>query len=62
MYYAYLKARKGKRYRGYTLDFTDNLEPEIWSIIRDLKEKTYMPGPYHTFTVFRAKGTSYLRC
>ena len=55
VYAAYLKARKGKRYREYTLDFTGNVEAEMWSILCDLRDKTYQPGLYHTFKVYEPK-------
>ena len=55
VYSAYLKARKSKRYRDYTLSFTNNAEEEIWSIITDLKGKIYQPGDYHTFKVYEPK-------
>ena len=44
VYSAYLKARKCKRYKDYTLDFTDNVESELWSIIDNLQNKTYQTG------------------
>ena len=52
---AYLKARKGKRYRDYTLEFTNAAEYEIWSIIADLCDKAYRPGMYNTFMVYEPK-------
>lgn len=55
VYSAYLKARKGKRFRDYTLAFTDSAEEELWSILHDLREKTYLPGDYHTFTIHEPK-------
>ena len=55
VYSAYLKARKGKRYRDYTLSFIDAAEYEIWSIIADLRGKTYRPGTYNTFMVYEPK-------
>lgn len=55
VYKAYLKARRGKRYRDYTLDFSDDVESELWSIIGDLRDKTYRPGVYHTFKVYEPK-------
>lgn len=55
VYSAYLKARKGKRYIDYTLDFTNDVESELWSIIEDLRNKAYLPGPYHTFRIHEPK-------
>lgn len=55
VYEAYRKARRGKRYKEYTLDFSANVEEEIWFILYDLREKTYRPGTYYTFTVYEPK-------
>ncbi|HUU28198.1 MAG TPA: reverse transcriptase/maturase family protein [archaeon] len=55
VYNAYLKARRGKRYKHYSLAFTANAEEELWSIITDLKDKTYRPGPYYTFWINEPK-------
>ena len=55
VYAAYRKARKGKRYKEYTLSFSDDIESELFSIIDDLKTGTYAPGAYHTFMVYEPK-------
>jgi len=46
IYSAYLKSRKGKRYLDYVLRFEKNLEQNLLSIQRDLKNETYVHGSY----------------
>ncbi|MBR8829072.1 MAG: RNA-directed DNA polymerase [Gomphosphaeria aponina SAG 52.96 = DSM 107014] len=49
------KAQKGKRFRDNVLAFNYNLEQEIFKLQTELKEKTYLPGKYKTFTVYEPK-------
>lgn len=46
LYEAYLKARKGKRYRDEVLDFTFNLEENLIQLQNELIYGTYRVGRY----------------
>ena len=48
-------ARLGKRYKTSTARFEFALEKNILKIIRELKEKTYTPGPYKDFIIYEPK-------
>jgi len=52
---AYMKARKGKRYKPEILEFTNRLEDNLIDIQSQLKEHSYKPGPYHKFKVYEPK-------
>ena len=47
---AYMAAR-GKRGKPATAAFLFNLEPEVLALKRELRDKTYRPRPYRTFSV-----------
>jgi len=49
------KAQKGKRFKENTARFNVNLENELIQLQKELKEKTYRPGPYTTFFVHEPK-------
>lgn len=55
LYNAYLKARKGKRYRGDVLRFTNNLESNLIELQNELIWDTYEVGPYRKFYVHEPK-------
>lgn len=52
---AYLKARRGKRYKADVLAFSARLEENLIDIHNQLAWKTYRPGPYKYFTVTEPK-------
>jgi retron-type reverse transcriptase len=49
------KAQKSKRFKPGCRDFNFDLEKTLLSIQKELKEKTYRPGPYHRFRIFEPK-------
>ena len=52
---AYLKARKDKRYRNEVLQFTANLEENLYYLLKDLQNKTYVVGNYKKKYVYEPK-------
>ncbi|MFA6897717.1 MAG: reverse transcriptase/maturase family protein [Patescibacteria group bacterium] len=55
LYSAYLKARKGKRYRNEILEFNYNLEENLLQLRTELINQTYRHGGYREFTVCDSK-------
>lgn len=55
LYYAYLNAAKGKRYRPEVLEFTDNLERNLLALVEELNTHTYSVGHYREFYVNEPK-------
>lgn len=55
LYSAYLKARKQKRYHKEILEFSYNLEPNLFALQRELRDKTYRVGAYRPFVVYEPK-------
>lgn len=55
LHLAYLKARSCKRYRGYILEFSFNLESELLNLEEELLTQTYKHGKYREFTVKDSK-------
>lgn len=55
LYYAYLNAAKGKRYRADVLEFTNNLESNLLALLEELKNHTYVVGAYREFYVYEPK-------
>ena len=55
LYYAYLEAAKGKRYRADVLEFTENLESNLLALLEELKTHTYKVGAYREFYVYEPK-------
>ena len=49
------KAQKGKRFKSSCRSFNLDLEKNLLSIQKVLKEKTYSPGPYNRFKVYEPK-------
>ena len=52
---AYLKARRGKRYKTDVLKFSGRLEEALIDIQNHLIWKSYQPGPYKLFTIHEPK-------
>lgn len=52
---AYLRARKGKRYRNDAMWFAVDLEANLIDIQNHLMWKTYRTGAYHYFTIHEPK-------
>jgi retron-type reverse transcriptase len=55
VYLAYKKAASGKRYREEVLSFAQNLEENLFSIIRDMREDAYAPLPLRQFQIYIPK-------
>lgn len=46
LYSAYLRCRKKKRYKAEVLEFSANLEENLYDLQRELRDQTFDPGPY----------------
>lgn len=55
LYKAYLNARKNKRFRDEVLDFTNNLEDNLFQLREELLNLTYKEGEYKQFYVHEPK-------
>jgi len=55
LYVAYVKARRGKRYKPEVLQFSANLERELIALYRELAGRSYRTGEYRRFTVYEPK-------
>ena len=55
LYAAYLRARLGKRYRPEVAGFSLRLEPQLHALRRSLRDGSYRPGPFRTFTIYERK-------
>lgn len=55
LYNAYIKARKGKRYKNEALKFKLNLEGNLIELQNDLIYKTFENGRYREFTIYEPK-------
>ena len=49
------KAAKGKRERPNVIAFFRRLEENLWDLSQELSERTYRPGGYTTFSIYRPK-------
>ena len=49
------KAQRGKRFVPSTAVFNYNLEAELLRIQRQLVDRSYRPGRYRTFHIYRPK-------
>lgn len=49
------QAQRGKRYRPNVLAFNYNLDQELLQLQKELKEQTYKPGKYRTFSIYDPK-------
>lgn len=52
---AYRKARKGKRAREPAATFEFDRERNLTELQDELRQKTYQPGPYHSFVIHEPK-------
>lgn len=48
-------AAKGKREEASVLRFYHHYEENLWQIISELQSKTYKPGHYKTFSIYKSK-------
>lgn len=55
LYFAYIKARKGKRYKDEILRFGENQEELLLQLQKELLDETYCHGEYHEFIVCDSK-------
>ena len=55
LYYAYRRARKGKRTKVSVAQFEQNQEAELITLQRELISFTYKPGNYHSFYIHDPK-------
>ena len=55
LYLAYVKARRGKRYKPEVLQFSANLERELIALYRELVNYSYRTGEYRRFTIYEPK-------
>lgn len=55
LFEAYLNARKGKRFRGEVLEFTNTVEEELIQLQNELIYETYQVGRYREFYVYHPK-------
>jgi retron-type reverse transcriptase len=51
IYHGYHAAARGKRYRDEVLSFKANLEDNLFSVIKDLREDAYAPLPLRQFYI-----------
>jgi RNA-directed DNA polymerase len=55
LYRAWLKARRGKRYKPAAAAFEQNLDVELTTLHRELMGESWQPGGYRSFTVHEPK-------
>jgi len=55
LYQAYLRARKGKRYREEILEYTGNLEHNLVELSRQLRDGSWQPGDYRVRRIYEPK-------
>jgi hypothetical protein len=55
LYLAYRKARKGKRNHPPAAAFEYDQEANLLELQQELAEKSYTPGPYHSFYIHEPK-------
>lgn len=52
---AYKRAARGKRYRPAAAAFEYHLEENLLTLEEELRQETYLPGPYQNFVIRRPK-------
>lgn len=52
---AYLKARRAKRYSRSAAGFSMDLDTNLLALGDELRSRTWEPGPYRTFTIYKPK-------
>jgi RNA-directed DNA polymerase len=55
LHVAYLKARRGKRYKDEVLEFNSNLEENLITMQNELMHETYRPSRYNQFMIYDPK-------
>ena len=55
LFTAFQKARRGKRYRDYAVEFENRLEENLFNLSEGLKSGAYIPGVYRTFYINEPK-------
>jgi len=55
LYLAWRKAARGKRGREPAASFEFHLEDNLLQLQEELQDKTYRPGPYHSFYIHDPK-------
>lgn len=55
LYWAWKKARRGKRYGLASSEFERDLDLQLVDLQAELIDETYQPGPYTHFTVHEPK-------
>ncbi len=55
MYQAYKRSSRSKHSKQEVIDFELDLSRNLWSIIRQMEDKTYRVGGYHRFMIYDPK-------
>ena len=55
LYLAYRAARRGKRSKASVAGFERVQEDELLALQKELQDRTYTPGPYHSFYIHEPK-------
>ena len=55
LYQAFQKARRGKRYREYAVEFENRLEENLLRLGEELRTGSYIPGEYRIFYIHEPK-------
>lgn len=55
LYKAHRRARLSKRHKKEVVLFENNLSENLWTLRNELKNKSYLPGGYHSFMIYDPK-------
>jgi len=55
LYRAWRKARRGKRYKPAAAQFERNLDLELLALYQDLRDESWQPGGFRSFTIHEPK-------
>lgn len=55
LFQAARQAQQGKRFRPSVLEFNFALEQELFTLHKELRDRTYQPGKYRTFEIWEPK-------